>query len=354
MALPLEEPAPPERPAPSMLAFARSRCLLSEPSESAITLNVIYLCGTARALSLGALSLAYYSPFHLRLVSNGCSADEERFLARLCSAHPRLSFLRLPVDAIRRDASSVSVPHGLALNHLQALESSPYFGFVDSDIFAVDKFAVDVDFRRPGVFSALPSTTTWTRREEHFQAVKNEFGSSFLSIYRNDVLTKLRREIGLGFEIYRWKRLPERLRTRLERSGNARKKLDTGKLLNVLLALEGHSTVWLDDQNLRHLGGYSHPTPAIPPPRSLPSLPGYLVQKIRRHAKDYRRGGMLLERRRFYRTACAQHFARSLAALDRGEPLPELPRLRDAHVRQKLASTSEELQVLHELLVRDA
>ncbi len=340
---------------------------VSEISDSRITLNVIYLDGTARALSLGALSLAHYSPFDLRLVSNGCSVGEERFLERLCSAHPRLSFLSLPVEAIRKarkrpeltraprtdGGSPFRVQHSDALDYLQGLESSSFFGFIDSDIFAVDEFAMDLDFNQPGVFTALPVTTAWTRRHERFQASKNQVGSSFISIYRNDVLSKLRYETGLGFATYRWKRMPDPLKSRLESSGRARKEFDTGKLLNTLLALDGHSIVWLDDQNLRHLGGYSHPTPAIAAPESPLKLPGYLLRKVRRHARDYRRGGVLLERKRFYRTACAQHFAKLFAALDRAEPLPALPRLRDAYVREKLERTCKELQQLHDLLVRN-
>ena len=329
------------------------------------TLNVLYLRGTARALSLGALSLARYSPFHLRLVSNGCSDEEERFLARLCDAHPKLCFLSLPLEAIldagngsesdrspSRDGSPApgAAKHSEALNHLQAIEASPFFGFVDSDIFAVGEFGMDFHPGRPAIFTAMPLTTASTRRHERFQAAKNQVGSSFLAIYQNDVLTKMRHETGLGFELYRWKRIPAALQQRLESAGRAREKFDTGKLLNTLLVLEGQSIVWLEDRNLWHLGGYSHPTPPIAAPASPAKLPGYLVRKWRRHVTDYRRAGTLLERKRFYRAACAQHFRQLFEALDRGEPPPDIPRLRDAYVRQKLERTCEDLQKLHDQL----
>jgi hypothetical protein len=318
--------------------------------DAEITLNVIYLEGSVRALHLGALSLAHYSPFRLRLVSNGCSEEEERLLASLCDAHPKLSFLRLPVEALVAPGERAPVPHGTALDHLQEIESSPFFGFVDSDVFAVGEFALDVDFEGASLFSALPVTTAWTRRHERFQREKNAVGSSYLAIYRNDLLSELRREMQWGFEICKWKRLPEAVSQRFGREGKQRKKYDTGKILNTWLALEGRPVAWVDDRNLRHLGGYSHPTPAVPAPSAAAQLPRYVVEKLKRHANDYRRGSVFLERKRFYRTACAEHFARVFDALEQGEPLPTPPRLRNRYIRRKLRETSEELQKLHALL----
>ena len=45
------------------------------------TFNVIYVPGTVRTLFDFARSLADFSDFHFRLVSNACSDDEEAFLA---------------------------------------------------------------------------------------------------------------------------------------------------------------------------------------------------------------------------------------------------------------------------------
>lgn len=63
---------------------------------SDMTLNVIYTANTALPLSRFALTLLRWSACRVRLVANGCAAEEEARLQTLALGNPRLSFFVLP------------------------------------------------------------------------------------------------------------------------------------------------------------------------------------------------------------------------------------------------------------------
>jgi len=322
--------------------------------DSPITLHVVYVKGTTQALSLGALSLARFTQFRLRLVSNGCTEAEEAFLEGLCESNSRLSFLRLPREAQRKRRNGAFAPraeHCDAIAYLYRTERSPFFGFVDSDIFAVGAMSPAVPPDAGELISAMPLTAAWSRRHERHLAAKNAVGSSFLAVYHGATLRRLMERSGVGFERYVWEKVPDEIKSRLRRAGYARRKFDTGKLLNTLLALEGGAVRWVDDANLRHLGGFSHPAAPVPSPRSWGELPGFVASKLRRHVQDYRRVGFLREGNRANRNACAEYFAALLASLDAGGAPPPPPRVRNGYVRAKLIRMGEELRRLHPRVV---
>jgi hypothetical protein len=323
----------------------------SETSQPPVTLNVIYVEGTARPLSLGALSLLRHTSFRLRLVSNGCSPAEDAHLKSLCASEPRLEFVRLPAEARqRRGPAAGRVQHCDAIDHLQRAERSPWFGFVDSDVFAVGPVAGPVAPGRGELLSAFPPTAAWPRAHERRLRKRNAVGSSFFAVYDNAALDELRERTGVGFERYRWQSVPEDLRRLLGAAGHACPKFDTGKLLNTLLALDGATVRWLDDANLRHLGGFSHPVAPVPPPATLREWPAFVARKLRRHLRDYRRAGILREKNRVCRNACAGYFGALLAALDAGDTPPPPPDPGDRYVRDKMLRMGEDLVALHALV----
>ena len=67
-----------------------------------------------------------------RLVSNSCLPPERRFLEQLSRQDIRLSFWAIP--------AKTRLPHGHALNYVQAMTRGDYFCFMDSDIFATGCF----------------------------------------------------------------------------------------------------------------------------------------------------------------------------------------------------------------------
>src|SRR5437764_3121301 len=79
-----------------------------------------------------ALSLLQAPEVRIRLVANGCHADEVEFLRAATEIDERLSLYVLPQQN--------PVEHGRALNHLFQRFDEPRFAFIDSDVVASGDF----------------------------------------------------------------------------------------------------------------------------------------------------------------------------------------------------------------------
>ncbi|MBP6802590.1 MAG: hypothetical protein KA362_00635 [Chloroflexi bacterium] len=293
---------------------------------SDMTLNVIYTANTALPLSRFALTLLRWSACRVRLVANGCAAEEEARLQTLALGNPRLSFFSFSPGA--------SLTHGQVLNHLHDECDEPIFAFVDSDLFAVGPFM-------PAKLSAplvcfLPPAAFWTQEEEGRQRQRHRLGCTYFALYDNQVLRDLRRRWGVGFDKGRWKELSQTQQTQLQALNYVQPRYDTGKLLNALLASEGKTVAFADTSNLRHLGGSS---------RSKMMRHWTWRHWLRRLLTDWRAA---LRRRRL-RQAKSQadiYFAELLDALAQGSPLPDMPRC-DPYVRNKITVMTAEIIQLH-------
>ncbi|MCH9698357.1 MAG: glycosyltransferase family 2 protein [Gammaproteobacteria bacterium] len=198
-----------------------------------------------------------------RLVSNGCSAAEQRFLAKLSQQDHRLEFWSIPTRS--------TLSHGLALNYLQAMSREDYFCFMDSDIFATGDFVSEIMpslTEYSGAFSGMP---LWVKQEEevfpdNFKAMTGMFkhtenglvlGSTFFAIYNNPELTDIMQSTGVGFEEYHWDQLSPFVQQRLKALGLEVDVFDTGKALNLLLQSNNKNLVNLNLEGLCHIGGTS-------------------------------------------------------------------------------------------------
>ena len=225
--------------------------------------NIIYTPGTAGYLSFFVWSLLKWTPVSFRLISNGCLPQEQRFLAKLCRQDPRLDYWAIP--------TKTSLPHGQALNYLQAMSHRDDFCFMDSDIFAIGNFCAEIEPHlsgQAGVFGGMP---VWVKAQEEilpagFHQLTGMFnrtaeglplGSTFFAVYNNRVLTEIMQATGIGFEEYRWADIPAQAQAQLRRLGLAIDSYDTGKLLNLLLLANDFSLTNLDLSSLCHIGGTS-------------------------------------------------------------------------------------------------
>ena len=230
-----------------------------------ITFHIIYTPGTVKYLRLFTLSLLKWLPCSFRLVPNGCPSEEMRLLEQFCATHPRLEFMALPWEKMKR--------HGVVLSYLRQQETSEYFGFMDSDIWASGDFLSELTpllADHAAVFSGVPF---WRRDEQGMwnwrkgnkyvlgENVKTEngiiLGSTYLAIYHNPTLTKFRQTTGIDFTTYSWYDLSPQTQQQIAQAGLQAKGYDTAKLLNILLYTQGAKFAYHEPVSLHHLGGFS-------------------------------------------------------------------------------------------------
>ncbi len=255
------------------------------------TFNIIYTPGTVQYLSFFVWSLLKWTPASFRLVSNGCLPSEQRYLAKLCRQEPYLEFWAIPTKA--------SLPHGQALNYLQALTQDNPFCFMDSDIFATGDFIAEImpyQSDHAGIFGGMP---IWVKAAEKvlpagFRAMTGMFnrtadglplGSTFFAVYNNHRLTEIMQSTGIGFEEHRWAEIPTSVQKQINTLGLTMDYYDAGKALNLLLLSNGGKLINLDLPSLCHVGGTSFQVFYDQRPKSLKSkivamLPGQWLQGV--------------------------------------------------------------------------
>ncbi len=227
------------------------------------TFNIIYTTGFVKYLSLFIFSLLKWSDCSFRLVANGCSSEEKRLLQTICHKNARLEFLTLP--------SKHMMKHGDALDYLQSLEQSDYFCFMDSDILATGEFLrefiLSLD-QSAGVFSGFP---IWCNNEEHMLPETSPgmfgrhyrttnglcIGSTYFAMYHNKILTQVLRATAMSFNKYQWQDIPTQYQNQFMKMGLKHETYDTGKVLNLLLLVQGESLVFKEVPSLKHIGGIS-------------------------------------------------------------------------------------------------
>ncbi len=227
------------------------------------TFNIIYTPGTVKQLSFFVWSLLKWTSATFRLVSNGCLPQEQQYLSKLCHQNSQLEYWSIPTNNI--------LPHGQALNYLQAMTQDQYFCFMDSDIFVTGDFTAEIaEYKtdHAGIFSGMP---IWVKSEEEvfppgFRSMTGMFnrtseglplGSTFFSIYNNQLLTELMQSTGIGFEEYRWSEIPTSVQNRINTLGLAIDIYDTSKVLNLLLLADNKKLINLNLASLCHIGGTS-------------------------------------------------------------------------------------------------
>lgn len=337
--------------------------------QTEITFNIIFVRDTVPILSWMLRSLeAWSTNCRFRLVSNGCSESENEILRRICTGSDRFEFQQFSHDKV--------VEHGVVLTHLQRQETSPFFAFMDSDIFATGPFLPT--FRQhlssaSAVFSCPPF---WTndeievapRSHRVLHGEQNRWsdgfclGGSYCAIYRNYALSQCIQEAGITFKAH-WRRgIPERIRKELSSAGMNFEYYDTGKLLNILMGLRGLHLEFFRSKHLSHVGGISclalrakRRSLGLSRPRISTKLPKFALKLLRRlnlyHGLwDILDSGErdLAEQLRQRRLRVRSHFTRLLSSIVDGKDWPESfddedieltnkVRRLEAHLRQAFA-----------------
>ena len=231
---------------------------------SDLRINIVYTPGTVSYLSCFSLSLVEWtSECRFRLVSNGCSQEEERTLRRVTDSDERLEFLSLDTDRV--------IDHGTALSLLERQESARTFAFLDSDIFATGDFLSDLseDFASADAVFSFP--LTWTFGEKStvqqwemwdtgmYSSIDQGvcLGSTLFALYDRDALGALGQKVDVGFRRCYWRQIPHRIRKELSQKRQVKAVYDTGQLVNILLSNRGCDLRFGKTSSLTHLGGMS-------------------------------------------------------------------------------------------------
>ncbi len=163
------------------------------------------------------------------------------------------------------------IEHGEVLSTLQQQERSPFFAFLDLDIFAAGVFLpalLKKLNRRSGVFtcSSISADEENEIMPSGFQIMSDQYhrlhdgrcvGNSYFAIYSQRDLNAIIRRWTVTFRRYRWREIPLAVRQVLRADEVEKASYDTGKLINVLLTLEGKRLAFVPEASLFHLGGIS-------------------------------------------------------------------------------------------------
>jgi hypothetical protein len=225
-----------------------------------LVFNVIFVPGTVRYLRLAIMSLVEMSDFRYRLVSNGLGESERRQLREFCDAAPRLEYREYPDDGL--------LAHGDMLNRLLADADHEYFCFMDSDIFACERFGEEVErhLAECDVFSSCLNAVV----DEEIPGVGYggtsiqtptglSLATTYFAIYRREPLQRVIRECGIGFERHRPSEGLPPLSIPAEHAAPLadERLIDTGKLMNICAACSGLRFRYEFVEGLLHVGGMS-------------------------------------------------------------------------------------------------
>ncbi len=328
-----------------------------------LTINVIFTPGTVGLLVPFAMSLRRGSGVRVRLVANGCAAEERELLAGAAGSSEGLLWHPLPWRHVSK--------HGAALNYLFERFPEPLFAFADSDVLASGDFAHDLLPIPEGHCCSFSAPPVWQEREEWLEQPSLRFmtgrtstlrngatvPTSYFAIYDRAGIEPTWRELRHGFRLSRRRWLGSELRAEFDRRGWDYAMFDTGKVLALALLIQGERFRFAESEHLHHVGGVSIERlaayPHVPrnPFRVLRAGPAgarrYLEHvEVQRVLEKLRRHPLLkpgLERR----AIVLAHVADVLDALAAGEPIPATPTTGSDEVDPQLQRLVEALESVY-------
>ena len=236
---------------------------MTETREADFVFNVVITPGTFRFLQLFTRSLIAQSRVRLRLVSNGCPADELQLMRELAADHaPRLDVVQL--------SSPTMVQHGAALDEIYAAcDDGEHFCFVDSDVKAKRPF-MDMfleQLRRADVVTSC--NVAWSDDKILTPGIPDlvgrhavghdgfVYGTSYLAMYRRAAVDRVRQGWDVTFRAYAYDKLSPLVQGRLAEMGRVFGLYDTAKVLNILVQGDGFVLTHVENPALVHVGGIS-------------------------------------------------------------------------------------------------
>ena len=322
-----------------------------------ITFNVIFVPGSVELLLPFALSLLQSSQVRVRVVANGCRPEEVASMRAATRIDERFSFHALPHAA--------PIEHGYVLNELFERFDEPFFAFADSDVIASGDFMRGLEPIPSGtaVFSAppvwmvddemvVPSGARMLAGRWRVLADGTPIGSSYLAIYERAAIAPVLRQAPRGFAVHYRRMLPASIRNEFSNRGWDFDQYDSGRVVNLLLVIEGHRLENRDIPELHHIGGFSvsrRPSPVRDligriRSRNGPTLRQTLggvafrgYRRLRRHEPDW---AAKEERRRIV----LEYAGAALDAIRDGREPPPAPQTASRQLNERVAGLRSALR----------
>jgi hypothetical protein len=228
-----------------------------------LIINVIYVKGTVKLLLPFAQTFLDHTNVRYRLISNGCSEEEELILREFARSDERLLYFSM-------NSSSIQSHHSILIE-LLFKDDSNYFAFIDSDIIVESDFVLSMLNKleeADAVFSGLP---LWHEPTDHLIPRKHkvmgglhtkthnnvQLGVTYCAFYDRKKIQKFIKKSGLDFRIYLWKDVPSIYQKKLIDLDLKKDFYDTSKVLNIFWQESGARLSFDNGVGLVHIGGIS-------------------------------------------------------------------------------------------------
>jgi hypothetical protein len=235
-------------------------------SDAAPVFNIVVTGQSFWHLRFFVCSLLHNCDAGFRFVANGCAPETFALMDDYAAVHPDRV-----LDVVDVSAESI-IAHGVALDRVRGVhDDGELFCFVDPDIKATRPFLSQF-LQLLGSHSAVTSgKQVWiddhvvpdTHRgvgldgRHFFHPSGFVYGCPHFAMYRRAALeeTCARWRVGFGSA---GPELSDAAKARLTAEGHFYKVYDTGKVVNILLQLDGKRVCHVDPDDIIHIGGMSH------------------------------------------------------------------------------------------------
>jgi hypothetical protein len=304
------------------------------PRGEGVVLNVVWTGDVFLPLAPFTASVVRHSAARVRFVANACSPRALAAMEAVAAAHPDR------VEEVLVVSEDRMLRHGTCLDIvLRDRDDGDAFALLDPDILArgpwIDPLVAALD-GADGVTSGREAWSTTNVRPAAHNGVAGEhffdqdgfvLGSPHLAIYRRDAVRESAERWAVGFGTA-GNELSEVARQRLVDGGRSYWVYDTGKVLNILVQLDGGRLVHEECPALLHVGGVAH---LLAPPGSVPGVvAGWGEDDAWTRDPAHAR-----------RATAAAYTAAACRACREGTPMPAPPEVDDAELAARLAAVRD-------------
>lgn len=228
-----------------------------------LVFNIVFTKNTFHYFCRFTQTILKKSSVKVRIVLNGCGTSEQNEAYQFAAENDDRVYVALvSADKILTHHESIQLV-------FEEDNDSDFFCFADSDIFARKEF-MPLFAAVEGLPAMICSgDTIWTevntiasKKTELWGRFYHDedgwtFGSSYFCIYDRALLKQIMKKYGVDFRRYAQEEIPDKARRALLDAGHDYCWYDTAKVVNILLVLEGHMIVHIQNPNLVHVGGMS-------------------------------------------------------------------------------------------------
>lgn len=225
-----------------------------------LTLHVVFTPRTFERLVPLTRTLLADPAAMVRIAANGCDPNEIERMRVFAAETDRVEVV---------DAGPAMLPHGEVLDLLFDRSGESHFAFADSDVFARGPFVGEIVRRRIDHAVVTTGDVAWADDDRlpvgaidlvGRHAIGHDgfhYGSSYVACYDRSAVSEARARYGATFRTAVHERLDPVIQRRLTAFGRTFRRYDTAKVLNLLLAADGHRIEHFAHPALFHLGGIS-------------------------------------------------------------------------------------------------